>query len=192
MRNFRILGGLFLGFFLMGCEKDAVQTYRVLKESGPSAAAETAAAPGPRMIEWTLPAGWQEQPPASMRVGSFLIQGENGMPVDVSVIPLGGEAGGDLANINRWRGQINLEPIREADLPQESRIITPGGRRMRLVDFASRDLLIDDRRKKRVIAAIFMQGETAWFFKMTGEDAAVGAAKPSFIKFLESLRFHER
>ncbi len=106
----------------------------------------------------------------------------------MSVIPLSGEAGGDLSNINRWRGQINLEPMSEADLSAQSETIKPGGNPMRYVDFVSRDLMIHNQ-KKRLMAAIYRQGgNRTWFFKMTGEDATVLSAKPAFMQF---LRKHE-
>jgi len=143
-----------------------------------------------RDIEWKLPSGWQDQPPSSMRVGSFLAKGSNGQAVDISVVPLSGEAGGDLSNINRWRGQINLEPISDADLPQNSKTITPAGRSMLWVDIVSREPLVDNKYPKRLIAAVYKQGNRTWFFKMTGEDKAVEETKPTFLQFLKSLRFH--
>ena len=67
----------------------------------------------------------------------------------------------------------------------------PGGRTMLLVDFVSREPLLNDRFKKRLLAAIYTQGERTWFFKMVGEDRTVEEAKPAFLQFLKSLRFHE-
>ena len=141
-------------------------------------------------ISWKVPAGWEEQPPSSMRVGSFLVKGDNGQVADVSVIPLSGDAGGDLANINRWRDQIQLDPLSESDLPSHSESISPGGRTMRMVDFPSKDLLLGNKYKKRLIAVIYQQGSRSWFIKMLGEDATVEAAKPAFLKFLQSLHFN--
>jgi len=97
------------------------------------------------------------------------------------VIPLAGEAGGDLFNINRWRGQINLGPISASELPQQSQTIMPAGRKMLLVEFANRN--------RRLVAAIYPRGGRTWFFKITGEDATVKSAKPSLMQFLGSLRF---
>jgi hypothetical protein len=148
------------------------------------------AAASSKEIEWTVPSGWQEQPPSSMRVGSFLAKGSNGHNADISVVPLSGDAGGDLANINRWRGQINLEPISEAELPQISQSIAPAGRSMLLVDIVSREPLVEDRYPKRLIAATYKRGSRTWFFKMTGEDKTVQETKPAFLQFLKSLRFH--
>lgn len=141
-------------------------------------------------VEWKVPAGWKEIPASSMRVGSFLAKASNGQDADISVIPLSGEAGGDLPNINRWRGQINLTPISEAELPQISQTITVGSRSMLLVDIVSREPLVDNRYPKRILAAIYKEGTRSWFFKMIGEDKAVQEAKPAFLEFLRSLRFH--
>jgi len=180
MRRISIGTALALTIFVMGCRRDdEIQTYRVSKEASPT----MPSAGPPREITWTTPKGWKEQAPSSMRVGSFSVKGENVQEADVSVIPLSGEAGGELANINRWRGQIDLEPLTEAELPKHIEKITPGGRPMHLVDMANHG--------KRLIAAIYPQGPRSWFFKMLGEDTTVEATKPTFLQFLNSLKFHE-
>ncbi len=173
------------------CQRQKIETYRIpkatLADTLPSMAmgqASPHASPrGEKNIAWKVPSGWEEQTPSSMRVGSFLIKGPNGQQADVSVVPLSGDAGGDLANINRWRGQIGLGPIPESDLGKESESIAPAGRKMLLTDFANEN--------KRLVAAIYHQENRSWFFKMTGDEAAVGSAKPAFLQFLESLTFHE-
>lgn len=61
-------------------------------------------------------------------------------PVEIAVTRFGGRVGGELANVNRWRGQIGLEPIGEDELESaisrfaatgfegyEARIETPSG-----------------------------------------------------------------
>ena len=137
-------------------------------------------------VTWTTPEGWLEQPASSMRVGSFLIKGKDGQTADVSVVPLAGDAGGDLANINRWRGQIQLPPLTDADLAQQSRTITSRGRSMRWVDFVSEQTA---RPLKRITAVIYKKGDQTWFFKMDGDDATVRQAQPAFRAFLNSLQF---
>ena len=82
-------------------------------------------------------------------IGSFRVKGKIGTS-DVSVVRLSGEAGGDLGNVNRWRGQINLEPISEPDLPKHMQVFAAGWRHMHFVNFASRELLVDSRYKKRI------------------------------------------
>src|ERR1700719_2028380 len=54
----------------------------------------------------SVPHGWDSAPLGQTRVASFHINGQGGQSVDVSVIPLPGQAGRDLDNVNRWRGQV--------------------------------------------------------------------------------------
>jgi hypothetical protein len=178
---------------LGGCQKEPIQTYEVPKEItasvGPGGATKPMDAAPP--IAWTVPKGWQDAPPSDMRVGSFLIKGANGEWADLSVIPLSGEAGGDLENVNRWRGQIQLRPLTRADLNAQGEWIAPGGRQMLYINFVSHDLMIRNRFKKRLMAAIYHQKTRTWFFKLIGEDATVLSAKPGFLQFLRSLKFNE-
>jgi hypothetical protein len=189
---------VFAIFFLLvitGCKQDSIQTYVAPKDAvtmppvvGDGPAVPGSATQGQPHVTWKTPDGWLEQPASSMRVGSFLIKGSNGQTADVSVVPLSGDAGGDLANINRWRGQIQLPPLSDEDLAQQSRTLTSHGRSMRWVDFVSTPKA-DGSSLKRITATIYKRGDQTWFFKMTGDDAVVHAAQPAFRAFLNSLQF---
>ncbi len=218
MRRPHFLVGFSILLGITGCQNsdEQIRTYRISKEASPSmpmtsppllapspatpdagmdmnamgASMGMKAAASSQEVTWAVPAGWREMPPSSMRIGSFLAKASNGHEADISVIPLSGEAGGDLSNINRWRSQINLAPISDAELPQISQTISAGGLSIRLVDMVSREPLVDNRYPKRIMAAIYKEGTRSWFFKMIGEDKAVQDAKPAFLQFLQSLRFH--
>ena len=151
----------------------------------------TASAASRAEVEWTLPKGWKQLPPSEMRLASFSVEGKEGLKADISIVVLGGISGGELANVNRWRGQLNLEPIGESDLSRNTEMISPGGRHMLMVDIVSNGPFIDNRYKKRLVAVMHTRGEKIWFFKMTGEDALIRSVKPSFLRLLESLRFHD-
>jgi hypothetical protein len=140
-------------------------------------------------ITWKLPKGWLEQAPSAMRAGSFSAAGKNGLKADISVVVLPGSAGTDLDNINRWRGQLSLAPIEESALQKMIEPILPSGRKMKLVDLVTTENAIDNKYKKRMIAAIYPRGQSTWFFKMTGEAALVESLKPSFLRFLETVKF---
>jgi hypothetical protein len=51
-----------------------------------------------------------------MRVASYAVKRPDGRSADISVVAMGGGAGGELENVNRWRNQIGLDPVTEADL----------------------------------------------------------------------------
>lgn len=161
------------------CRDEKIVTYRIPKEPDPEASKTTA-----RELLWDLPAGWIEEPATPPRYASFAIPGADGAPADMSVTSFPGDAGGDLANVNRWRGQIGLPPWSEAELASGAQRITAVGQEILLVELEGPD------RQTSVLGAILRQREKTWFFKMTGPSALVGAQKDSFAKFLQSLRFN--
>ncbi len=143
---------------------------------------------GPPALSWKRPEGWEEVPPGQMRVASFNVKGTDGKVADVSVVPLGGMAGGDLANVNRWRvQQLGLNAVNAEELKKLAEPIQIGGRPADLYDLAGRNPASGE--PTRILGAIQHRDGTAWFFKMTGDDALVAAQKPAFLEFLKSVQF---
>ncbi len=66
-------------------------------------------------IKVTPPEGWKPGKGSSMRVASFAIKGPDETSADVSVIPLAGDSGSILENVNRWRNQVQLAPLDASD-----------------------------------------------------------------------------
>ena len=173
---------------LAGCDRNEVKVYQVPKESSapapgvpatpPMAASETPTQPN---LTWTLPEGWQEVPPGQMRLASFAATAPDGKKVDVSIVPLGGVAGGELGNVNRWRGQVGLAPVTEDELSKLGEKVQTAGSETVLYDLTGG--------KARILVTSLRREDTSWFFKMTGEDELVGQQKQKFIAFLKSLKF---
>ena len=136
---------------------------------------------------WKTPAGWQEQPAGGMRAGSFSIA-EDDRKADVSIIVLGGAAGGTLANINRWRQQLALAPISEDELAAQSQKAEAAGGSATVVDIVGEAPTIDGKYKARILGAIIERGGQIWFVKMNGEDALVEKQKPAFLEFLKTMQ----
>jgi hypothetical protein len=103
--------------------------------------------------------------------------------IDVSVTVLSGPAGGELANVNRWRGQIGLPALDEPTLAKARSRIEAGVGPVTLYDFTS-----GGSPASRVMAGLATVEGSTWFVKMTGDAAAVGAARADFLRLLESLR----
>lgn len=139
-------------------------------------------------LHYTLPSNWQEKPLTPMRVASFNAGAPNEKSVDVSVVSLGGMAGGDLANVNRWRDQVKLGPVDEATMQQAAEHIQANGHDFLVVDLVSAGPIGESKEKQRIIAAILTENDHSWFVKMIGEDAAVEAQKKAFGEFLRSLQ----
>lgn len=186
-----------------GCGRNDVQVYRLAKDNSTAPApdasggalppghpdtsggAAQAQAQAPR-LKWTLPAGWEEVAPGEMRLASFHVK-EGNQNADVSVVPLPGMAGGTLANVNRWRGQVGQSAVSESDLSKIAEPVEIGGLSGQLFDQAGVNASSGD--KARILAAILQRDDAAWFFKMTGDDELVAKQKPAFIAFLKSLSF---
>lgn len=161
----------------------------------PTAGASTNAPTSPLLetpptapLQYALPRNWEVKPPSQMRLASFNASAPNGKQVDISIVSLSGLAGGDLANVNRWRGQVQLAPIDEAALQQSFEHIPANGHDYRIVDMVSAGPIGEAKEKQRIVAAILDEHDRSWFIKMTGEDAAVTSQKPGFAEFLQSLK----
>ena len=60
-------------------------------------------------FSWTIPESWSVGNPSSMRLATYSASYPKGV-ADVSITNFSGDGGGILANVNRWRRQLNLEP----------------------------------------------------------------------------------
>jgi hypothetical protein len=172
-----------------GCDRDEVTYFRVAKPAPPTLAATAAApdvAPAQRSesggLRWTLPAGWTETRGGQMRFATLKppVLGK----IDGSVVVLPGPAGGELANVNRWRNQIGLPPIDEAALAAARKVIQTKAGPLKVYDFTS-----GGKEGSRVVAGLTESGGNTWFVKLSGDAGSVGAARDDFMKLLRSLRF---
>ena len=149
----------------------------------PGMEGDVAPPPAPdRGLRWTLPKGWtEERGSGGMRYASLKapVQGR----ADGSVVVLPGPAGGELMNVNRWRGQIGLGPLDEAGLAAARKGMTTKAGPVSVYDFTS-----DGDKKSRLIAGLLEAGGSTWFVKLTGDAGPVGAAAKDFNALLGSLR----
>jgi len=68
---------------------------------------------------WALPPGWTEEKGSGDRRATLRLGGAPPR-LELSVVKLPGLAGGVLANVNRWRGQMGYPPLAEAEVPRET------------------------------------------------------------------------
>ena len=204
-----------LAWMAAGCGKDEVRVYQAPQDAPPVAAAnpqgkttqtpsasevpesaasgssssarsESSASERPA-VPWTVPAGWEEKPASGMRVASYGVKRTDGRSVDISVVAMGGGAGGELENVNRWRDQIGLEPATEADLAGLRSIIPAGNRQVVMYQLDGKKAVLYGKYPARTLAAIMPAGEMTVFFKITGESALVAEQKPQFLAWLKSV-----
>lgn len=131
-------------------------------------------------LRWTAPAQWQPKPVSAMRKGSYAVTDATGATADLSITAFPGDVGGELANLNRWRGQLSLPPLAPADVAGNVIRREHGGLQLTIVDFSTGS--------QRLLGAIVPFNGATWFVKLTGPDALVGAEKPAFLAFLDTLQ----
>jgi hypothetical protein len=174
---------------LASCRDERINTYRVPKDA-PSPAVAAPATAGTADITWTLPSGWTTEPdPSGMRKGSFLVSGADGAKADMSVTAFPGDVGGDLANVNRWRGQVGLAPIDDATLAQTVETLAAPAGKFSLVELSGVSSAGGAQKPVRMLGAWLQQPDRRWFFKLLGDDALVTAQHDAFMSFLNSVSF---
>jgi hypothetical protein len=181
-------------FSAAACRRDdAITHLRAAKAPEATAARTMPASPSatdgpPRQapasgLRWTLPKGWTQKEAGGMRYATLRPPAEQ---VDVSVVVFPGAAGGELANVNRWRGQLGLPVIDETALASARKTV-----RTRVGPFAIYDLSSEGEKKSRLIAALAVVGGNTWFLKMVGDASAVGASLADLMRLVEGLRADE-
>lgn len=153
----------------------------------PDRAATATASPAPVAdpeAPWTVPEGWTVDPePRPMRLATFraLSPGDTGGGTEIAVSRFNGDVGGELANVNRWRGQVGLDPIDaaglEAELTRFGDLAAPG-----YAVRASGDLL------HLFAAGVYDPARDAsWFVRVMGTPDAIDAVEAEVMDFARSI-----
>lgn len=177
----RSLLALTLAAPLAACQKDRIEVRRVPKETPPATAAPAAPARA-RGVRWATPPGWTQRPGDGMRAATLAPPPAAGK-AEATVVALPGDVGGELANVNRWRGQLSLPPVADAALAGLRARVDSRLGPVRVYDFTG-----PGRIKTRLVAGMVEAAGNTWFFKLSGDERAVAAAKPAFLRLLEGLR----
>jgi hypothetical protein len=190
----RLLLFLSLPLVFGACREAKVANYRIPKEhpTGPAPAAAaadrapvvTVATRSVGDLTWTAPGAWKPKPNSSMRRGSFDVGEGTGPLADLAITAFPGTVGGDLANVNRWRGQIDLPPITEAELGAALQPVSAGGLAIKVADLTGGPA----DNPQRMLGAMVPYNGATWFFKLTGPAAIVAAEKPRFLEFLATVK----
>ena len=142
-------------------------------------AVATASGPG---LTWTAPAHWKPKPGSAMRKGSYAITGEGG-EADLAISAFPGDVGGDLANLNRWRGQVQLPPVSQAEFEAAAQRLERNGLRITVVD-----LVGTGANAQRILGAMIPHAGATWFVKLIGPDALVAKERAAFTAFLDTIK----
>lgn len=205
-QNPALLLGL-LVVLLSGCRDQEVKSYRVPKEPVPVLASTPPPAPPPGTpasagsdqtamastpvatasgdgLSWSAPASWEARAGSAMRKGTYILKGADGATAELAITAFPGDVGGDLANVNRWRGQLQLPPIGPAELTLALERFQSNGLAIAVAEMVA----TSGNPPQRVLGGIVPYAGSTWFFKLTGPDTLVTEVKPAFLDFLRTVK----
>jgi hypothetical protein len=147
-----------------------------------------AASTGLPKLEWETPVGWAEAASSAMRIANFTLPSVPGAECYLTVLP--GDGGGVLANVNRWRGQMSLEPIDQAALDALPRKPMLGGEAVFTVLDGTFGGMRGDQKSEnyRMLGAAIVVDGFSYFVKLTGPADAIASEEANFDIFVGSLR----
>lgn len=152
-----------------------------------AAPAADAGASEPAPLAFSLPAGWQELAGSSLRPINLRPAGHPDAECYVTL--LAGDGGGMVANLDRWRKQLGLDPLQPGEVDELPELAMLGGT-AKLIDIegAYSGMGDDARAGWALVGAVLLQPGAAVFVKMTGPADVVQAEREAFLAFCSSLR----
>ena len=137
--------------------------------------AVTEEAPSPGGLKYETPAGWTVKANGPMRLASLDIF-DGDQKCDVSIIKLGPDQS-VIENVNRWRGQIKLDPSTEGEL--QLKPVQCGGHEGSLVQLVGE--------ADTILGVIVPQSDATWFVKLQGPNALALRELEKFVAFTKSI-----
>ena len=133
---------------------------------------------------WKTPGHWNEVEGSQFSLLDFeAVHGDQGATISVTKFAKG--AGGLLANVNRWRGQIGLEPVKVL----EGAEFSVDGNDGTYVELHG----MKDGKPMTTLGVIhklhYRKPHETWFYKITGDNDAVMKEKNVFRAYVQSARY---
>jgi hypothetical protein len=181
---------------LLGCGRDEVKVYRVAKPETTSDHSSHAAATMPDghpeiqrarpQLSWTLPTGWAEAPASRMSLANFNITDASGQEAQVTVTPLAGLEGKEVAIVNMWRQQVGQSELSPEEVASQLQPVDIGGAPGKMFEVTG--TADATARPMRIVTAMVHRPDASWFYKLQGDAELVEAQKPAFVAFLKSVK----
>ncbi|HEV3022985.1 MAG TPA: hypothetical protein VGX76_10970, partial [Pirellulales bacterium] len=147
------------------------------RRSGAGSGVSTGSADEAGEPTYLVPEGWRALGAGAMRKAGFQVT-NGGQKVEITISTAGGEL---LANVNRWRGQVMLEPIDDDQLLEAAQRIELGD-----AGGAYFQLVGPQRTILGVVARVRGQ---FWFVKLAGDNELAEHERERFEQFVNSIHF---
>ncbi|MEK6258287.1 MAG: hypothetical protein AABP62_06665 [Planctomycetota bacterium] len=122
------------------------------------------------------PPEWTEVPPKQFQLARFTV-GEGEQTAEIAITRAGGSR---EANINRWRGQLGLNPLSPEELKQAGQPFEVGSKTGELIE-----IVVEDQ---ALLGVMIPDGDQSLFIKLTGHAALAVKERSRFEAFAKSLK----
>jgi len=137
-------------------------------------------------ITYTAPPEWTPGRMNEFRKAAFNVaDGEQKAEITVIDLEPGNSASDLLENVNRWRGQVGLEPQTAADLAKSVKPIEVFGGEGSYVELVGPS---DVTAPKTILGVMAPAAGRMWFIKLTGDAKLAAREKERFEAFVRSLK----
>ncbi len=141
----------------------------------------------PSTVTYEAPADWElgqrvvsRSAFAVPREAAFVVN-EDDRSAEITITALGAAAGDVLPNVNRWRGQIGLEPINEEQLAAEAQKVDMNGVEGEYFRLMGKE--------QAILGVIATHGGKAWFVKLQGDHDLAVKLQEQFETFVRSIKY---
>jgi hypothetical protein len=140
----------------------------------------------PKPPAFQVPKDWLPVKKNMFEAARFQVEkGDRIAAVTVTALPPNPDL---VANVNRWRLQLGLEPVAEKDALAALKPIKVDGVAGHFLDLTGPD---KGDKTQRIQVVMVQQGQNTWFFKLMGPASLVGEQAPTFEAFIQSVRFEK-
>ena len=169
-------------------------------------------------VDWPLPEGWAESAEGRpMRLATFIAtapptpaeennpstDGESSPdtpdtpaadtpaaePLEIALSAFPDDVGGPLANLNRWRGQLGLDPVTQDQLPEHFDPLDdqdPNAGAVATIDGRAPHSDLGETDVRMLVAMVPDAGRT-WFLKAVGLPSQIETHRAAFLQFARTL-----
>lgn len=140
-------------------------------------------------LNFEAPPDWEKSEGSSLRIASYQIAKPGYEPADFSITSFPGDTGGIVANVNRWRAQIGLEPWSAEEVQQKAMNVQANELNFQVFDLRPNIEPGQQNNTQRILVAILFHHGSTWFFKLRGEAALLQSQNNNFQALLRSVTF---
>jgi hypothetical protein len=134
-------------------------------------------------VKVTAPPEWQPGRPSPISIAAYVVS-EGNQTAEITVTSA---RGSELANVQRWGGQLNLDQITAEQFAQEKKTLDVAGKPVSYFVMHGTD---ENQQPESILGVIIPRDrDSSWFVKMKGDTQLVSREQQRFEQFVRDIQF---